>query len=170
MVLTGFMGTGKSTVGRLLASALGFEFVDTDSVIEERHGPIAQIFAEIGEAGFRDIERTVAAELGTCSDVVIATGGRLMLDPANVASLGRNASVFCLVASPEEILERVTADAARVERPLLAVDDPHQRILDLLDERRPAYERFTQIHTSGRAPADIAAELAALMRADPEGA
>ncbi|MEZ5226261.1 MAG: shikimate kinase [Acidimicrobiales bacterium] len=166
VVLTGFMGTGKSTVGRLLAAQLGFEFVDTDTIIEERHGPIAVIFAEQGESAFRAIEREVAAELGERDHLVVATGGRLMLDPANVHALSNNAAVFCLVASPDEILERVTADAARIERPLLAVDDPRQRIIDLLDEREAGYRCFTQILTSHRSPTDIAAELAAIVGAE----
>ena len=81
LILTGFMGTGKTTVGRLVARKLGREFVDTDLVIEERHGPIQEIFDRQGESAFRDIERTLAVELGQRKRLVIATGGRMLLDP-----------------------------------------------------------------------------------------
>ena len=124
IVLTGFMGTGKTTVGRLLAERLGYEFVDTDSLIEQRHGTIAEIFRSRGEDAFRQIERELAAELGDRQGLVISTGGRLMLDPRNVASLSRNGRVFCLVATPDEILDRIVKDEAGIERPLLSVPDP----------------------------------------------
>ena len=84
LVLTGFMATGKTTVGRSLAERLGLEFVDTDLLIESMHGPISQIFEQKGEEWFRSIERGVAAELGTKTGLVIATGGRLLLDPENL--------------------------------------------------------------------------------------
>src|SRR3970040_282740 len=96
LVLTGFMGTGKTTVGHALAVKLGMEFVDTDELIEARHGPIARIFAEQGEAEFRAIERTVARELGQRTGLVIATGGRMILDPENFQSLSKNGRIFCL--------------------------------------------------------------------------
>ena len=87
VVLTGFMGTGKTTVGRLLADELGYEFVDTDELIEQRHGSIADLFATRGEEAFRELERDVAAELARRSGLVVSTGGRMMLDPANVRAL-----------------------------------------------------------------------------------
>ena len=167
VVLTGFMGTGKTTVGRVLADQLGFEFVDTDAVIERRHGPIKEIFTERGEEGFRAIERNLAAELSEKSRLVISTGGRMMLDPANVESLSRNGRVFCLVATPEVILERVTSDETRVERPLLSVPDPHQRIIELLGERDPEYRRFAQLTTDAQSPEAIAGDIATLARSDP---
>src|SRR5512143_2336464 len=95
IVLTGFMGTGKTTVGRLLAAQLGYEFVDTDVLIEARLGrPISQVFAELGEAAFRQMEADLAQELANREGLVISTGGRLMLDPANVAALSRQGRVF----------------------------------------------------------------------------
>ena len=147
IVLTGFMGTGKTTVGRLLAEQLGYEFVDTDRVIEERHGKIADVFRTLGEEAFRRIERELAAELADRDRLVISTGGRMMLDPQNVASLSRNGRVFCLVATPDEIFDRVTNDPSRIERPLLSVPDPRQRIVELLAERSPDYRRFAQLTT-----------------------
>jgi shikimate kinase len=159
VVLTGFMGTGKSTVARVLAERLGFRFVDTDAVIEERHGPIATIFAQQGEESFRVIEREVAAELAGQRSLVIATGGRLMLDPENAAALGAEAHVFCLTADVDVILGRVLADESRVERPLLRSPDPRARIVELLDERRAGYERFPHVDTDGRSPEDVAEEI-----------
>jgi 3-dehydroquinate synthase len=167
IVLTGFMGTGKTTVGRLLADDLGFEFVDTDQVIERRHGPIPDIFATQGEEGFREIERSIAAELATRTGLVISTGGRMMLDPANVRALSANGRVFCLVATPEEVYERVANDPARIERPLLQVPDPHQRIVELMSERDPEYRRFPQLVTDAMTPEDVARDLQAVTSSDP---
>ena len=162
LILTGFMGTGKTTVGRLVAEKLGREFVDTDLVIEERHGPIQEIFDRQGEWGFRDIERALAAELGQQKGLVIATGGRMLLDPENFRVLSENGRIFCLVASPDEIYQRVASDSSRVNRPLLEVADPKQRIIELLDERGPDYARFTQLTTDQIAPDAIAQKLADL--------
>ncbi|MFT7646962.1 MAG: shikimate kinase [Candidatus Poriferisodalaceae bacterium] len=159
IVLTGFMGTGKTTVGRLLAVELGLELVDTDAIIEARHGPIALIFDERGEAAFRQIERDVAAELAGRDGLVISTGGRMMLDPANRVSLGGNGDIYCLAATADEIFERVTADGSAATRPLLAGPDPRQRIVDLLAERAAEYARFTQVTTGGRPPKAIAADI-----------
>lgn len=159
VVLTGFMGTGKTTVGKLLAAQLGYAFVDTDDLIEARQGrSIPQIFAELGEAAFRQMERELAEELATRDGLVIATGGRLMLDPVNAAALGRSGRVFCLVATPQEILARLAADTEH-PRPLLAGANPDRRIVELLEARREGYGRFLQVQTGGRSPQDIAGEL-----------
>jgi shikimate kinase/3-dehydroquinate synthase len=167
VVLTGFMGTGKTTVGRLLADDLGYEFVDTDELIEQRHGPIAVIFASRGEEAFRRIERDVAAELARGNGLVISTGGRMILDPANVRALSASGRVFCLVATPEEVFERVTSDVSRVERPLLSVPDPRQRIVELMSERDSDYRRFPQLVTDSRAPDAVALDLQAVVSAGP---
>ena len=124
------MGTGKTTVGRLLAAELDLELVDTDALIEDRHGPIPQIFETVGETGFRALEREVAAELGQGGGLVIATGGRMVLDPENERVLSRNGRIFCLTASPDEILRRLGDDI--VDRPLLGGDDPDRREYDQL--------------------------------------
>lgn len=158
VVLTGFMGTGKTTVGRLLADRLGWRFVDTDAVIESRHGAIPDIFATRGEAAFRSFERDVAAELAREHDLVIATGGRLMLDPDNAAALEAGGRVFCLTAQPQEILRRVAGEDGS-ERPLLAVVDRRNRIIDLLAERSAGYARFEQIRTDDRPPEEVVDEI-----------
>ena len=160
VVLTGFMGTGKSTVGRALAEQLHLEFVDTDQVIEADHGPIPVIFAEQGEAAFRSIERDLAADLAEQSGLVIATGGRLMLDSSNASALAETGRVFCLHAPVEVILERVIGDGT-AHRPLLDGDDPAGRIRALLTERAMAYGQFEQVDTVDRSPVAIAADIAA---------
>jgi shikimate kinase len=164
LVLTGFMGSGKTTVGQELASRLGMEFVDTDELIESRHGPIVAIFAEDGEARFRELEAQVARELGERKGLVIATGGRMVLDPDNRKELSRYGQIFCLVATPEEIHHRIVSDELRRDRPLLHDDDPRGRIIELMRERHHAYQRFTQVVTDQRAPGVIADEVARLWR------
>ncbi|HEY5889958.1 MAG TPA: bifunctional shikimate kinase/3-dehydroquinate synthase, partial [Acidimicrobiia bacterium] len=162
LVLTGFMGTGKTTVGHELATKLGMEFVDTDELIEKRHGPISRIFETQGEAAFRDMERVIAKELGQRGGLVIATGGRMILDRSNFNELSRNGRIFCLVATPDEIHHRVTNDPSRKDRPLLKVDDPLQRIIELMTERQDEYGRFPQLITDHGGPRDIADEVANL--------
>ncbi|MDF2732933.1 MAG: aroK aroB, partial [Desertimonas sp.] len=105
--------------------------------------------------------------LGDRDRLVISTGGRLMLDPRNVASLSRNGRVFCLVATPDEIFDRIVKDDSGIERPLLAVPDPRQRIVELLAERSPEYRRFAQLTTDTVRADAVAADLAALAQSDP---
>lgn len=157
IVLTGFMGTGKTTAGRLLAQRLGREFVDTDELIESRHGPIPEIFEREGETGFRRIEREVAAELGKRAGLVIATGGGMLVDPDTAAALGGR--VFCLTAPIQEIMERVLAEQDTVIRPLLGGDDPAGRAAALLESRAEAYARFELVETGGRTPDEVVAAI-----------
>jgi|GEM_PF-79743 len=156
IVLTGFMGTGKTTVGKLLAAELGYQFVDTDELIEARlDRTIPQIFAELGEAAFRQTEAEIAVEVAQKSGVIVSTGGGLMLNPQNAVALGDTGHVFCLAATAEEIVARVLADEAGAERPLLASPNPEARVVDLLTERAEAYGQFAQIPTTGRTPDDV---------------
>lgn len=156
IVLTGFMGTGKTTVGRALAQRLGFEFVDTDELIEAEHGPIPQIFAEFGEGHFRQLERDVALTLAGREGLVISTGGRMMVDPVNAETLRATGDVVALTATVDTIVERVGGDAAAATRPMLAGHDVRERITQLLAERAPAYARFVQVATDGRSPGEVA--------------
>lgn len=148
IVLTGFMGTGKSTVGRLLAGRLGMNHLDTDKMIERRHGPIPRIFEELGEAGFRDIERSIARELSTDVGYVISTGGRFMLDPDNAALLSEGNRVFCLVAELDVIMDRVMR--RRSSRPMLAGPNPRARVEELMNERAAGYAKFEAVPTDER--------------------
>ena len=153
------MGTGKSTVGRQLADHIGFEFVDTDAIIEARHGPIPKIFSEQGEEPFREMEHEVATELAQRIGLVIATGGRMLLDERNAAALDATGSIFCLTATVDELVERLTVDGEHEKRPLLAGDDPGQRIADLLAERSEGYGRFDQVDTTAKTVEDIVSSI-----------
>lgn len=157
IVLTGFMGTGKSTVGKVLAELTERDFVDTDDLIEATHGPISDIFATKGQEAFREMEYEAAQSLADRSGLVIATGGRFMLDPRNAEALG-TAAVYCLFAGVDTILQRVLPDGST--RPLLAGDDPRGTILSLLAERAGLYGAFEQVPTDNRTPTDIAQDIA----------
>ena len=135
--LIGFMGTGKSVVGKLVAPLLGMEFVDCDARIEQRTGRIiADIFERDGEERFRRLERREIARVSRQWGKVVATGGGAPTDPNNMAALRSAGLVICLTARPEVIWERTRASD---ERPLLAVPDPRARIAELLAERRACY-------------------------------
>lgn len=149
IVLTGFMGTGKSSVGRLLAKRLGYTFVDTDVMIVEKAGrSINDIFEREGEFAFRQWEQEVSRQLSGKDGLVIATGGRLMLDSENAALLSLSAYVFCLTARPEEIARRLVGQPGT--RPLLEAPDLEKRIHELLAQREAAYRKFPQIETDGK--------------------
>ena len=149
------MGCGKTAVGRVVAKVGGFEFLDTDQFIEEHVGmSIPRIFEEHGEKTFRRYEREVVMRLAERRDTVIATGGGLLVDHANMDTMKRYAMVFCLWASPESIWRRVKGQS---HRPLLNTDDPKQRIIDLLEERKSAYGRSDMlINTEYRSARDVA--------------
>ncbi len=168
IILTGFMGTGKTTVGRLLANQLDYEFIDTDEVIELRAGlSIKSIFQKLGEEAFRQMETAVAQELSQREGLVISTGGRMMLDPANVSALSQNGRIFCLVATPEEILSRLEQDIAN-PRPLLEVSNPGERIVELFQQRERGYQRFPQVMTNEKQPVDVTKDLIDLIQTDPK--
>lgn len=158
IVLTGFMGTGKTEVGRLLARKLGYKFIDADSVIEEdQKMPITEIFKRFGEPYFRDIESKVIKRLSEMEGVVISTGGGAVLRQENMDNLRKNGIIICLMASPETIYERTKKDTSR---PLLQVENPLQRIKELLDFRRPYYEKADiMIDTDGKTPEEVAREI-----------
>ena len=155
LVLTGFMGTGKTTVGRILANRLGCGFVDTDDVIESRAGPIHEVFERDGEEAFREMERDLARELADRGGLVIATGGRMMLDPECAACLEPVSDVVCLTADAGTVLQRATGPDA-VRRPLLDGPDASTRVRQLMVERAAGYARFAPVDTEGRSPDEVA--------------
>ena len=172
IILTGFMATGKTTVGKLLAEQLGYDFVDTDHLIETRAGlTVAEIFSKKGEAAFREMEAAIAEELGDREGFVVSTGGRLMLDPANAAALSKRGRVFCLMATPEDILKRALENK-HVRRPLLEVTNPIARIVELLRQREKAYSPFSQVDTSGITPDEVAQKIIGILldKPNPESA
>jgi shikimate kinase len=158
IVLCGFMGTGKSSVGRLVAEQLRFAFLDTDHVIEARAGkPITEIFAEQGEAAFREMEEKVVKEVATRERTVISTGGGLVVNPENMASLKQHALVVCLWASPAGIYTRVKNQN---HRPLLQGPDALEKITALLAERTPFYKQAdVLLNTEIRSPREVAQQV-----------
>jgi shikimate kinase len=151
IVLIGFMGCGKSTVGRELQQRLGYPLVDMDQVIEQRAGKsITRIFAEDGEAAFRDMETELLRELGDPSAPrrIISTGGGVVGRPENRGLLRGLGYVVWLHAPPAVILERTSKNRSR---PLLQTEDPAARIQSLMEERRPLYQETAhlKLDTSG---------------------
>ena len=139
IALIGFMGAGKTSVGRHVAEQLHFDYLDTDEVIQSRTGrTITEIFATDGEPAFRKMESDLVTELAARTKTVIATGGGLPTDEANLASLKTHALVVCLWASPEKIWERVRH---QTHRPLLQDADTLASIRRLLKLREPCYRR-----------------------------
>jgi shikimate kinase len=139
LYLVGFMGTGKTTVGRAVAIRLGLQALDSDHEIERATGrTVARIFAGEGEAAFRALERKFIESGHPARGVVVACGGGLVVQPGMLEKLRAKGVIVCLHASLETILGR-TASART--RPLLAVDDPAARIRQLYAEREETYKR-----------------------------
>ncbi len=139
IVLTGFMGTGKSKIGKRLAAELRMGYLDTDELIEKREkDSISAIFRKRGEEYFRCLETKVVEEVALLDNSVISTGGGVVLREENMRMLKKNALVVCLFASPEVILKRTKGDD---NRPLLGVNNQKKRIEELLAMRRPYYDK-----------------------------
>lgn len=163
IVLIGFMGTGKSSVGKGLAARLGLTFLDMDAMIEQREGkPISRIFAENGEPHFRALERALTQELAARTGLVIATGGGIVLNPDNPSDFASTGLVVCLQATPETILSRVQHET---HRPLLASGDKMTKIRELLAKRQHLYDAIPhQIDTNDLTVDAVVARIAALYR------
>jgi shikimate kinase len=158
IALVGFMGTGKSSVGRTLADQLGYEFVDTDVLVEAAAGKsIPDIFAQDGEAVFRKIESVVVEKLTLRRKTIIATGGGLVTNPDNLALLKAHSLVVCLWASAETIFQRVRH---QTHRPLLQCAEPQARIRELLSAREPFYRKAdVLVNTELRSARDVAQQI-----------
>ncbi len=139
--LIGFMGSGKSTLGRALAEATGLDFIDLDTYIERRfHANIREIFAREGEAGFRELERRMLEEVSQFQDVIIACGGGTPCFFDNIHTMNRSGQTVFLEASHSRLLERLKAGRRR--RPLIAAmtdDELSDYITDALNRRMPHY-------------------------------
>lgn len=143
IVLVGFMGTGKSTIGWQLSKRLNYKLIDTDQLIVKRCGrPIPQIFEEDGEAAFREIETAVLKDLLSCRGHIISTGGGIIGSEENRRFLRELGYVIWLCASPEEILDRT---ARNTNRPLLNNNDPEGTIRCLLEKRNPLYRQVSHL-------------------------
>lgn len=141
--LVGLMGTGKTTIGKQLAKQLGKTFIDADQELERRTGvSIPHIFDLEGEAGFRQRETNLLAELAVRPNIVLATGGGVVLNPANRHCLKANGTVVYLRASIDELVNRTRQDR---NRPLLQTQDPRARFTELEQMRAPLYAEIADI-------------------------
>lgn len=181
LALIGFMGVGKTTVGKTCAQKLGFAYVDTDDLIAEREGmSIASLFQARGEMAFRELESRVIEEISHKSRVVIATGGGAILERRNVENLSKTCFIVHLTAPPEAILRRIGNPASR---PLLASEEsPLDKIKSLSETRKSHYREAANVTISAvranetvellsssgadedRTPEEIADEIVALFR------
>lgn len=163
IILFGFMGTGKSTVGRLLADRLNLPFLDMDEVIESKAGcTVAEIFERRGEAVFRKMEHALVRELSESKEpCVVATGGGVILNPKNLTLFRKIGHCVCLTASEACIYNRVRSHG---QRPLLQHDDLKERIHRILSEREPLYAAVDiQIETGDQSAGVMADRILALI-------
>lgn len=155
IVLIGFMGTGKSSVGKVLAKRLGRAWVDIDQKIEEsQKKKIADLFEKEGEAHFRNLEKEMVHQVSQGAGLVITTGGGVVLDAENMQALKKNGVLIALAATPETIFHRVKDSR---HRPLLKTTDPLGEIRRLLSVRQPLYEKADHyFHTDGKNASQVA--------------
>ncbi len=160
IVLIGFMGAGKTSVGRLLAKEMGYDFVDTDNMIEQaHHQTIGEIFATKGEEYFRELEtNTIKDMVNNLEHTIVSTGGGLPLKDINQSLLQQLGVVIYLYSTKETTLERVAKDGTR---PILAGEDVEKKIENLLSKREPIYEKVANIKvkTDHRSFDDIISEI-----------
>ncbi len=157
LVLTGFMGTGKTTIGLLLSQLLNMPFLDTDHLIEEKVGlTVREIFDTHGEPAFREHERATCLQLASRPAHVIATGGGALLDPVTLAAFQQTGIVVLLTCSPHALIQRLRESALRGERPLLR-HDFEEATRRLLAERAPIYSSIKlQLDTTHLSPGEAA--------------
>ncbi len=163
IILTGFMGTGKSAVGRKLAKRLGMKYLDTDELIEKKEGSkIYHIFRKKGEPYFRKLEAVIVKKVSRLDNHVISTGGGVVLKDENIKALRRNGFIICLTANPEVILNRT----GRIgERPLLNEPDSGKRIKELLRTRQAYYEKADfSVDTSNLALEEVIRKIEEVLR------
>ncbi len=163
LVLLGFMGSGKTTVGRLAAAELEMRFVDMERLIEEKEGStISEIFEKRGETAFREIEAGIALELSEQIGLVIATGGGVALRSSNLEILGRTGVLVHLQVDAKTVLDRTRHST---HRPLLQTDDPAKKIAGLLAQRQLLYDAIpNQISTVGRRLREVCSDVIHIYR------
>jgi shikimate kinase len=156
--LVGMMGVGKTTVGKLLAQRLGYKFLDTDALVAQyAQQTIAEIFAQEGEAAFRELESGVLAQVASFTRLVVATGGGIVVRPHNWSHL-RHGVVVWLDLPPAVLHERLVADAA--PRPLLQTADPLGTLTHLYDQRRNSYAQADiGVMLTGEEPPEVVVNL-----------
>jgi shikimate kinase len=164
LALLGFMGSGKSTVGRLVAAELKFQFIDLDRMIEEQEGiSISEIFEQRGEASFRDLESKLLQEISKKKDLVLATGGGVVLCQANVDLLNKTSVLIYLHVDVETAVARTKGHS---HRPLLMEGDFRSRVEKLLQERQSLYDKIPHsVETVARSPLEVAHAVIRIYRA-----
>ena len=166
LILCGMMGAGKTTIGIKIAELTGRRWYDTDGLITDKHGKISDIFEYYGEAHFRKIETEIVKDLAQKDDLVISTGGGLVLKKENNALLQENGKIVFLRASLDTLAHRLKVNG---ERPLLqtSTENLRDRLARLLKERTPVYEHVADfvVDVDGKNPEDIAKEIIALVNA-----
>ncbi len=152
------MGTGKTAVGRELSRILDMKLIDVDTEIEKSEKiTINEIFKQFGEPRFREIETDMIRKLSESKNAIISTGGGAVLKQENMDILRKNGVIVCLTASPETIFKRTSTNN---DRPLLQVENPLERINELLNFRKPFYQKAdVMIDTEGKTPLQIADEI-----------
>jgi shikimate kinase len=163
LILIGYRATGKTTLARLLAGQLGWDWIDADVEIERRAGKsIARIFAEDGEPAFRDLEAQVIADLCRRERLVLAAGGGAPMRDENRQTMRDRGTVVWLTAPPETILARMSDDATTaMRRPNLTDEGPLKEILTLLERREPIYREAAHhvVDTEGKPPEQLVGEI-----------
>ena len=154
--LIGFMGTGKSTVGKLIAQRLGMDYMDTDSMVEAKAGmTVSQIFEDFDEEAFRKLETEILKEVTERKNLIVSTGGGIVVTKGNMELMKKKGKLVTLMSSPELIYDRIKDDRGR---PLLEVDSPLDEIKRLIYERAPFYINADFIVETSELTAEEAAE------------
>jgi len=164
IALYGFMGVGKTTVGKLLAERLGYTFIDMDDEIEKMAGmSISEIFTRLGEPSFRQMESKLIEDISRKDGYVIACGGGAIANPYNAERLSASAGMVYLTAQVDEIIKRTSGDNSR---PLLNVPNPHEVASSLLADREPTYKRYADIivDTTGFTPEEVVSAILEAIR------
>ena len=166
IVLCGMMGSGKTTIGIKIAEITGRRWYDTDGVIADKHGKISDIFEYYGEAHFRKLETEVIRDLSEKDNLILSTGGGLVLKTENNTMLKKNGKIVFLRASLETLSQRLKVDGTR---PLLqtSAEGIKSRLARLLEERSPIYESVADcvIDVDGKTPEENAREIIELAKA-----
>jgi shikimate kinase len=162
IILVGFMGTGKTTVGRQLAAETGRNFYDMDVLIEEHAGmSVPDIFEQKGEKYFRELERRILTDAVKGTDKILAAGGGIVLNPDNVAVMKQNGIVIALAAQVDTLWERLKDSTAR---PLLKGENPREKMEQLYTQRTGLYQDADFIvHVDGKSPSILAKEIVQLV-------
>lgn len=165
IVLIGFMGTGKTTVGKILAEKLHKDFIEMDDIISQKaNKTIPEIFSQDGEIKFRELEMQISKELSEEKNTVISAGGGLILNKLNIDYLKKKSIIVLLQANPGEIFKRISKDG-KEKRPLLDNIDPIKEIKSLLDYRQYYYNSAAEItvSTNNKDPDQIALEIIGML-------